>query len=205
MLVEAEAVHGPVTGVWGPKVAPETLIVDHGKIYVSAHLTSVCRRMGISVQPARLRTGRDKGPVERFFRTLREDLLQRLPGYKGPDIHSRGLNPEKDAFFFHHELRERWEAIAPELAGHVVAVGYEPDSGRLTVRPESSARATMARLEQTRIIAAANKSAGWTVVRALRQKPPSVPGFIGRTRKVGPAWAGSQQIVASLFAHPPQC
>ncbi|MFJ2590655.1 hypothetical protein [Streptomyces sp. NPDC087538] len=46
VLVEAEAVHGPVTGVWGPKLAPETLIVDHGKIYLSAHLTSVCHRMG---------------------------------------------------------------------------------------------------------------------------------------------------------------
>jgi hypothetical protein len=41
--------------------------------------------MGISIQPARLRTGRDKGPGERFFRTLREGLLQALPGYKGPD------------------------------------------------------------------------------------------------------------------------
>ncbi|MEU2775450.1 helix-turn-helix domain-containing protein [Streptomyces sp. NPDC007162] len=125
VLVEAEAVHGPVTGVWGPKVVPETLIVDHGKIYLSAHLTSVCRRMGISVQPARLRTGRDKGPVERFFRTLREDLLQRLPGYKGPNIHSRGLNPEKDAFFFHHEL----EAIIREW----VAVDYHrtPHEGLL--------------------------------------------------------------------------
>lgn len=121
VLVEAEAVHGPVTGVWGPKVAPETLIVDHGKIYVSAHLTSVCRRMGISVQPARLRTGRDKGPVERYFRTLREDLLQRLPGYKGPDIHSRGLNPEKDAFFFHHELEaiiREWTAVTYHRRPH---------------------------------------------------------------------------------------
>jgi len=125
VLVEAKAVHGPVTGVWGPKLAPETLIVDHGKIYLSAHLTSVCRRMGISVQPARLRTGRDKGPVERFFRTLREDLLQRLPGYKGPNLHSRGLNPEKDAFFFHHEL----EAIIREW----IAVDYHrtPHEGLL--------------------------------------------------------------------------
>ncbi|MFJ5224265.1 helix-turn-helix domain-containing protein [Streptomyces sp. NPDC088400] len=121
VLVEAEAVHGPVTGVWGPKVVPETLIVDHGKIYLSAHLTSVCRRMGISVQPARLRTGRDKGPVERYFRTLREDLLQRLPGYKGPDIHSRGLNPEKDAFFFHHELEaiiREWTAVTYHRRPH---------------------------------------------------------------------------------------
>ncbi|MFF8996309.1 transposase [Streptomyces sp. NPDC014983] len=110
VLVDADAVHGPVTGAAGPALAAETVIVDHGKIYLSAHLTSVCRRMGMSIQPARLRTGRDKGPVERFFRTVREDLLQLLPGYKGPDIHSRGLNPEKDAFFFLHEL----EAIIRE-------------------------------------------------------------------------------------------
>ncbi len=110
VLVDAEAVHGPVTGVVGPALAAETVIVDHGKIYLSAHLTSVCRRLGMSIQPARLRTGRDKGPVERFFRTVREDVLQVLPGYKGPDIHSRGLNPEKDAFFFLHEL----EAIIRE-------------------------------------------------------------------------------------------
>ena len=77
----------------GRRWSPETLVVDHGKIYVSEHLTSVCRRMGISIQPARLRTGRDKGPVERFFRTLREGLLQALPGYKGPDIHCRGREP----------------------------------------------------------------------------------------------------------------
>ncbi|MGW5461026.1 Mu transposase C-terminal domain-containing protein [Streptomyces sp. NPDC003996] len=110
VLVDAEAVHGPVTGAVGPALAAETVIVDHGKIYLSAHLTSVCRRMGMSIQPARLRTGRDKGPLERFFRTVREDVLQLLPGYKGPDIHSRGLNPEKDAFFFLHEL----EAIIRE-------------------------------------------------------------------------------------------
>ncbi|MFJ9380341.1 DciA family protein [Streptomyces sp. NPDC101455] len=73
-------------------------------------------------------------------------------------------------------LRQRWEAIAPELAGHVVAVGYDPDSGRLTVCPESAAWATKARLEQSRIIAAANASAGRTVVRGLRiLAPGSVP------------------------------
>ncbi|MFG3142434.1 DciA family protein [Streptomyces sp. NPDC048211] len=69
-------------------------------------------------------------------------------------------------------LRERWAAIAPELAGHVAAVSYDPDSGQLTVCPESSAWATKARLEQARVIAAANKAAGRTVVRALRVLAP---------------------------------
>ncbi|MBK3603288.1 MULTISPECIES: DciA family protein [unclassified Streptomyces] len=69
-------------------------------------------------------------------------------------------------------LRERWAVIAPELAGHVAAVSYDADSGQLTVCPESSAWATKVRLEQTRIIAAANESAGRTVVRALRILAP---------------------------------
>lgn len=73
-------------------------------------------------------------------------------------------------------LRQRWAAIAPELAGHVAAVGYDADSGQLTVCPESSAWATKTRLEQTRIVDAANKAAGRTVVRALRiLAPGSVP------------------------------
>ncbi|WP_331720240.1 DciA family protein (plasmid) [Streptomyces sp. NBC_00289] len=73
-------------------------------------------------------------------------------------------------------LRQRWAAIAPELAGHVAAVGYNADSGQLTVCPESAAWATKTRLEQTRIVDAANKAAGRTVVRALRiLAPGSVP------------------------------
>nr|BAK19823.1 putative TRA3 protein [Streptomyces rochei] len=73
-------------------------------------------------------------------------------------------------------LRERWAAIAPELAGHVAAVGYDADTGRLTVCPESAAWATKTRLEQARIIAAANESAGRTVVLALRiLTPGTVP------------------------------
>ncbi|MET9530110.1 hypothetical protein ABZY02_06000 [Streptomyces sp. NPDC006649] len=113
VLVDVKGATGP--GLASPPLVPETLVVDHGKVYVSEHLTSVCRRMGISIQPARLRTGRDKGPVERYFRTLREGLLQVLPGYKGPDIHSRGESPEDDAFFFLDEL----EAIIREWTAAV--------------------------------------------------------------------------------------
>ncbi|MET0994283.1 MAG: Mu transposase C-terminal domain-containing protein [Mycobacterium sp.] len=112
VLVDVDAADG--AGASGPAIVPETIVVDHGKIYVSDHLTSVCQRMGISIQPARLRTGRDKGPVERFFRTIREDLLQALPGYKGPDVHSRGLDPESQAFFYLDELEaiiREWVAV----------------------------------------------------------------------------------------------
>ncbi|MET9388506.1 DUF721 domain-containing protein [Streptomyces sp. NPDC002928] len=73
-------------------------------------------------------------------------------------------------------LRERWVAIAPEFAGHVTAIGYDADSGRLTLCPESAAWATKLRLEQVGVVEAANQSAGRKVVRGLRiLVPGSVP------------------------------
>lgn len=87
-----------------PGTAIETLVIDHGKMYMSEHLRSVCDRLGISIQPARVLTSTDKAPVERLFRTIREDLLAALPGYKGPDVYSRGKNVEDLAFYFSHEL-----------------------------------------------------------------------------------------------------
>ncbi|MGO9077889.1 MAG: helix-turn-helix domain-containing protein [Streptosporangiaceae bacterium] len=41
-------------------VAAETVVVDHGKVYLSEHLMAVCERLGISVQPARPLTPTDK-------------------------------------------------------------------------------------------------------------------------------------------------
>jgi transposase InsO family protein len=103
---EVEALNGNKTGLTHPAVVPETLVIDHGKAFTAQHINSVCQRMGISIQPARLRTGRDKGVVERFFLTLRQGLLQTLPSYTGPDLYSRGLSPEADAFFYLDELEE---------------------------------------------------------------------------------------------------
>jgi transposase InsO family protein len=89
-----------------PGVAAETCIVDHGKQYFSPHTFATCERLDMSVQPARKATPTDKAPLERFFRTIREDLLVALPGYKGPDVYSRGENPEDEAFYFVFELEQ---------------------------------------------------------------------------------------------------
>lgn len=137
VLVDVDAIARTETAASGPAIVPETLVVDHGKIYLSEHLASVCARMGISIQPARIRTGRDKGPVERFFRTLREDLLQILPGYKGPDVHSRGLDVESEAFFYLHELESiirEWIAVVYHRRPHSALV--DPHLPGLRMTPE---------------------------------------------------------------------
>lgn len=114
VLVERQVLDPSSACAATPAIVPDTVVVDHGKIYVGEQLTSACRQMGISIQPARLRVGYDKGPVERFFRTIREGFLQELPGYKGPDLYSRGVAPEQDAFFFIDELEallREWVAV----------------------------------------------------------------------------------------------
>ncbi|MFQ6197235.1 integrase [Streptomyces sp. NPDC000405] len=92
-----------------PTVAAETIIFDHGKVYLSNHIQSVCAKLDISLQPARPKTPTDK-PIERWFRTLNQGLLAALPGYKGSDVHGRGEKVEDEAFFFIDEL----EAIIRE-------------------------------------------------------------------------------------------
>ena len=103
IVVDADRLaEGDLAGM--PVLAPETLVVDHGKVYMSTLVKTVCARLGISIQPARPLTPTDKATVERFFRTVREDLLTALPGYKGPDVFSRGVDVESGAYFFVDEL-----------------------------------------------------------------------------------------------------
>jgi hypothetical protein len=47
----------------GPGMLPDTIVVDHGSIYLSEHVTSACARLGVSVQPARPYTPTDKPRV----------------------------------------------------------------------------------------------------------------------------------------------
>ncbi|MFJ6054717.1 DciA family protein [Streptomyces sp. NPDC092307] len=69
-------------------------------------------------------------------------------------------------------LCERWAALAPDLAEHVAAVGYDAERGELTLRPDSPTWATKARLETSRIITDANRSVCTDAVRRVRVLSP---------------------------------
>lgn len=47
VLIDRDAITGPIAGTASPVIVPETIVVDHGKIYVSEHLTSVCNRLAV--------------------------------------------------------------------------------------------------------------------------------------------------------------
>ena len=101
-------------------ILPETIVVDHGRPFLSEHVTTACARLGISIQPARIYQPTDKSPVERFFRTL-DSLLQELPGYKGADVSGRGDDVEGEAVYTVPQLEQiirEWIATVYHLRPH---------------------------------------------------------------------------------------
>ncbi|MGI8902719.1 MAG: Mu transposase C-terminal domain-containing protein [Solirubrobacteraceae bacterium] len=135
-----------------PAVAPETVVIDHGRIFLSDHLRSVNERFGISVQPARPYMGSDKAALERLFRTLREGLLEALPSYKGPDVYSRGADVEDLAFYFRDELERiirQWIAQVYHRTPHDGLV--DPSAPGLAISPLEMLELGVARAGRLRV------------------------------------------------------
>ncbi|MEV4871382.1 DciA family protein [Streptomyces syringium] len=75
-------------------------------------------------------------------------------------------------------------AVAPELAGHVQAVGFDADTGRLDVTPDAPAYGTQLRWSAPKLIAAANERVQGANVRTVRVLAPAPV-------KAGPATAAA--------------
>ncbi|MDQ6807438.1 MAG: hypothetical protein M3065_21360 [Actinomycetota bacterium] len=140
-----------------PTVRPGTVVIDRGRNYQSVAFMAACEYLRVNVQSARPHRGSDKGWIERLFRTMRERLLESLPGYTGPNVLARGKDIEADAVYFTHEL----EAII----GRWIAADYQrrphdglrvPEAPHLTLSPneayeEAIARAGFSTSRATRI------------------------------------------------------
>ncbi|MFI1169292.1 DciA family protein [Streptomyces sp. NPDC020801] len=70
---------------------------------------------------------------------------------------------------------DRWPdiaaAISPQLASHVTAVAFHPETRQLDLRPDSPAYATQLRLNSARIVATANSTVGTDAVHTVRVLP----------------------------------
>lgn len=64
-------------------------------------------------------------------------------------------------------------AAAPELAGHVQAVGFDVDTGRLDVAPDAPAYGTQLRWKAPKLIAAANERVSGPNVRSVHVLAPA--------------------------------
>lgn len=64
---------------------PKRLYVDNGAVYRSHHLSLVCAKLGVTLIHSRPYLPQGRGKIERYFRTVR---MQLLPVLGGPDFKS---------------------------------------------------------------------------------------------------------------------
>ncbi|GHC81212.1 transposase [Nocardiopsis terrae] len=89
-----------------PVIAPETIVIDHGKVFVSETFLRACQSLGISVQPAHPGTPTDKSVVERTFSSINTLFCQHVTGYTGRDVTRRGARVDADTVWNVADLQD---------------------------------------------------------------------------------------------------
>jgi transposase InsO family protein len=79
-----------------PVIIPDTIVIDHGSVFISGNFRASCRHLGINIQPAHLASGAEKPHIERAFGSLGSLFCQFVSGYVGrnPDRRGRGIEDQ---------------------------------------------------------------------------------------------------------------
>ncbi len=74
-----------------PVIAPETIVCDHGKAYLSQTFRQACCTLGgINLQPAHPDCPTDKPKIERTLQSVGTLFAQYVAGYVGSSVERRG-------------------------------------------------------------------------------------------------------------------
>lgn len=88
-----------------PVIAPETIVCDHGKAFLSKTFEQACCSLGINLQPAHPDQPTDKPKVERTLQSVGTLFAQYVAGYVGSCVERRGKNADEDAVWSLMELQ----------------------------------------------------------------------------------------------------
>jgi putative transposase len=89
---------------YGP---PELLVVDNGKEFHSKHLKDACKQLDIDIMYCPVKVPWYKGAVERYFRTINQDLIHSTQGTTFSNVVAKGdYNPKKNAIIGFNKLLE---------------------------------------------------------------------------------------------------
>ena len=89
-----------------PVIVPDTIVIDHGSVFVSANFRASCRHLGITIQPAHLASGAEKPHIERYFHSVGSLFCQFVSGYAGRNPDRRGRHIEGQPLWSMLELQE---------------------------------------------------------------------------------------------------
>ncbi len=89
-----------------PVIVPDTIVIDHGKVFISRNFRASCNFLGISLQPAHKATGTDKPHIERTLGSVASLFAQFVAGYTGRGVEYRGRDAGQQAVWSLLELQE---------------------------------------------------------------------------------------------------
>jgi hypothetical protein len=89
-----------------PVIIPDTVVIDHGSVFISGNFRASCRHLGITIQPAHLASGAEKAHIERAFGSLGSLFCQFVSGYAGRNPDRRGRGVEDQPLWSMLELQE---------------------------------------------------------------------------------------------------
>ncbi|WP_250569689.1 hypothetical protein [Streptomyces sp. CJ_13] len=118
-----------------PVIVPDTIVIDHGRVFISDTFTAACRTLGISVQPARPATPTDKGVVERTFSSINTLFCQHVAGYVGSNVTQRpGRRSRLDAARTVRAIRGVVDRLLAESAPRRPAQSVPAEQGPVAER-----------------------------------------------------------------------
>lgn len=79
-----------ITLPWPARGIPEMIVCDNGMELHSGSFIKACQELNIQIQFCPAKLPEYKGSIERFFRTISQDLIHRLPGTTFSNIRERG-------------------------------------------------------------------------------------------------------------------
>lgn len=125
-----------------PIIDVRGLVVDNGKIFVSDAFRRAAEVRGIHPREAPPHTPTAKPHIERLLKTIGDDFVRWVHGYKGRSVNHRGRHPEKDAVWplpILQALLDEWIITVYQNRPHA---GLQlPMAPRMTLSPNELYRA----------------------------------------------------------------
>ncbi|MGW4684838.1 Mu transposase C-terminal domain-containing protein [Streptomyces sp. NPDC004244] len=88
-----------------PVIVPETIVCDHGSVFISRNFKSSCRFLEIEFQPTHKGSPFEKGHIEKTLGSVATLFAQFLPGYTGRSSDHRGRHLERERLWSLLELQ----------------------------------------------------------------------------------------------------
>ena len=180
---------------------PGVLYTDHGSDFTSQHLEQVCADLKIQAIFSLVGQPRGRGRIERFFNTVNQLLLARLPGYAPAGFATQvtpGLDLQGFAHAFEHFVLHEYHQT-PHSATGIPPQARWSANGFLPQMPTS-----LDQLDLLLLTVAKPRQVHQDGIRfqALRYIDPTLAAYVGEsiTIRYDPAiWQKSASIIRTTF------